>query len=151
MTAHAGRLLSPLSAVLLDLDHFKQVNDVHGHEQGDKALAAVAQILGSLLRASDFAARYGGEEFLILLPDTDRALAADVAEKLRAAIAGAEISNIGSLTASFGVAALPDDAGESEQLIRKADRALYSAKAAGRNRVATTASVVGRSDDLAAP
>jgi diguanylate cyclase (GGDEF)-like protein len=151
MTAHAGRLLSPLSAVLLDLDHFKQVNDVHGHEQGDKALAAVAQILGSLLRASDFAARYGGEEFLILLPDTDRALAADVAEKLRAAIAGAEISNIGSLTASFGVAALPDDAGESEQLIRKADRALYTAKAAGRNRVATTASVVGRSDDLAAP
>jgi diguanylate cyclase (GGDEF)-like protein len=151
MTAHAGRSLSPLSAVLLDLDHFKQVNDVHGHEQGDKALAAVAQILGSMLRASDFAARYGGEEFLVLLPDTDRATAADVAEKLRAAIAGAEVSNIGSLTASFGVAALPDDAGESEQLIRKADRALYTAKAAGRNRVATTADSVGRSDDLSAP
>jgi diguanylate cyclase (GGDEF)-like protein len=151
MTAHAGRSLSPLSAVLLDLDHFKQVNDVHGHEQGDKALAAVAQILGSILRASDFAARYGGEEFLILLPDTDRATAAEVAEKLRAAIAGAEVSNIGSLTASFGVAALPDDAGESEQLIRKADRALYTAKAAGRNRVATTNDSVGRSDDLAPP
>lgn len=151
MTAHAGRSLSPLSAVLLDLDHFKQVNDVYGHEQGDKALAAVAQILGSILRTSDFAARYGGEEFLILLPDTDRATAAGVAEKLRAAIAGAELSNIGSLTASFGVAALPDDAGESEQLIRKADRALYTAKAAGRNRVATTTDSVGRSDDLAAP
>ena len=91
-----------------------------------------------------------GERRLILLPDTDRATASDVAEKLRAAIAGAEISNIGSLTASFGVAALPDDAGESEQLIRKADRALYTAKAAGRNRVATPNSV-GRSDDLAAP
>jgi diguanylate cyclase (GGDEF)-like protein len=151
MTAHAGRSLSPLSAVLLDLDHFKQVNDVHGHEQGDKALAGVAQILGSMLRASDFAARYGGEEFLVLLPDTDRATAADVAEKLRAAIAGAEVSNIGSLTASFGVAALPDDAGEPEQLIRKADRALYTAKAAGRDRVATAVDSVGRSDDLTAP
>jgi diguanylate cyclase (GGDEF)-like protein len=150
MTAHAGRRLSPLSAVLLDLDHFKQINDVHGHEQGDKALAAVAQILGSILRASDFAARYGGEEFLILLPDTDRATASGVAEKLRGAIAGAEIANIGSLTASFGVAALPDDAGDSEQLIRKADRALYTAKAAGRNRVATAAPVA-RDDDLAAP
>jgi diguanylate cyclase (GGDEF)-like protein len=137
MTAHAGRRFSPLAAVLLDLDHFKQINDLHGHEQGDKALAAVGQILISTLRASDFAARYGGEEFLILLPDTDRTTARDVAEKLRLAIAGAEISTIGSLTASLGVAALPDDAGESEQLIRKADRALYAAKAAGRNRVET--------------
>jgi diguanylate cyclase (GGDEF)-like protein len=145
MAAHASRRLSPLSAVLVDLDHFKQINDIHGHEQGDKALATVAQILGSTLRASDFAARYGGEEFLLLLPDTDRATARDVAEKLRAAIAGAEISNIGSLTASFGVAALPDDAGESEQLIRKADRALYAAKAAGRNQVATPVS----SDEIA--
>ncbi len=137
MTAHAGRLLSPLSAVLLDLDHFKQINDIHGHEQGDRALATVGQILSTTLRASDFAARYGGEEFLILLPDTDRAAGRDVAEKLRTAIAVAEISNVGSLTASFGVAALPEDAGEGEQLIRKADRALYAAKAAGRNRVET--------------
>jgi diguanylate cyclase (GGDEF)-like protein len=135
MTASAGRRLSPLAAVLLDLDHFKQINDIHGHDQGDKALAAVGQILSSTLRASDLAARYGGEEFLILLPDTDRASARDVAEKLRRAIAGAEIANVGSLTASFGVAALPDDAGDSDQLIRKADRALYAAKAAGRNRV----------------
>jgi diguanylate cyclase (GGDEF)-like protein len=137
MTAQAGRSISPLSAVLLDLDHFKQINDIHGHEQGDKALAAVGQILRSTLRASDFAARYGGEEFLILLPDTDRTAARNVAEKLRVAIAATEISNVGSLTGSFGVAALPDDAGESEQLIRKADRALYAAKAAGRNRVET--------------
>ncbi len=137
MTAHSGRRLSPLSAVLLDLDHFKQINDVHGHDQGDKALAAVGQILSATLRASDFAARYGGEEFLVLLPDTDRAAARDVAEKLRTAIATAEIANVGSLTASFGVAGLPEDAGESESLIRKADRALYAAKAAGRNRVQT--------------
>jgi diguanylate cyclase (GGDEF)-like protein len=137
MTARAGRRLSPLAAVLLDLDHFKHINDLHGHEQGDNALATVGHILSSTLRASDFAARYGGEEFLVLLPDTDRATAREVAEKLRRAIASAEISNVGSLTASFGVAAVPDDAGEPEQLIRKADRALYAAKAAGRNRVET--------------
>jgi diguanylate cyclase (GGDEF)-like protein len=140
MTAHAGRRVSPLAAVLLDLDHFKQINDIHGHDQGDKALAVVGQILSSTLRASDFAARYGGEEFLILLPDTDRATAREVAEKMRAAIAGAEISTVGSLTASFGVAALPEDAGEYEQLIRRADRALYAAKAGGRNRVETASS-----------
>jgi len=150
MMAHAGRRVSPLSAVLLDLDHFKQVNDMHGHEQGDRALAAVGQILSSTLRASDFAARYGGEEFLILLPDTNRAAAQDVAEKLRLAIAGAEISGVGSLTASFGIAALPDDASEAEQLIRKADRALYAAKAAGRNRVETAiSSNVATSSSLA--
>ena len=84
MTAHADRRVSPLSAVLLDLDHFKKINDIHGHEHGDKALAAVGHILTSTLRTSDFAARYGGEEFLVLLPDTDRATAGEVAEKLRA-------------------------------------------------------------------
>jgi diguanylate cyclase (GGDEF)-like protein len=137
MAAHAGRQVSPLAAVLLDLDHFKQVNDIHGHEQGDQALAAVGQILASALRVSDFAARYGGEEFLVLLPDTDRRAAREVAEKLRVAIQRAEIAHVGGLTASFGVAVLPDDAGAGEQLIRKADRALYAAKAGGRNRVET--------------
>jgi diguanylate cyclase (GGDEF)-like protein len=120
MTAHASRRLTPLAIVLLDLDHFKQINDLHGHEQGDTALAAVGQLLGSMLRASDFAARYGGEEFLTLLPDTDQAAAADVAEKVRAAIARIEIPHLGSFTASCGVAALPEDASESDQLIRKA-------------------------------
>jgi diguanylate cyclase (GGDEF)-like protein len=137
LAAHAGRSLTPLAAVLLDLDHFKQVNDVHGHELGDKALAAVGQILSSTLRASDFAGRYGGEEFLVLLPDTDRAAARHVAEKLRMAIERTEIAHVGPLTASFGVAAIPDDTGDAEHLIRKADRALYAAKAGGRNRVET--------------
>jgi diguanylate cyclase (GGDEF)-like protein len=137
MVAHASRRISPLAAVLLDLDHFKRVNDIHGHERGDKVLAVVGQILISTVRSSDFAARYGGEEFLILLPDTDREMARDVAEKLRIAIAETENFECGSLTASFGVAALPDDAGDAEQLIRKADRALYAAKAEGRNRVKT--------------
>jgi diguanylate cyclase (GGDEF)-like protein len=139
MVAHAGRTVSPLAGVLLDLDHFKQVNDLHGHDLGDKALAAVSQILISTLRTSDFAARYGGEEFLVLRPDTHAAAARDVAEKLRVAIEGADISQLGPLAASFGVAAIPDDASDAEQMIRKADRALYAAKAGGRNRVETAA------------
>jgi diguanylate cyclase (GGDEF)-like protein len=137
MAAHASRRDSPLAAVLLDLDLFKQINDIYGHEQGDRALAAVGQVLPLALRSSDFAARYGGEEFLVLLPDTDTQTAVDIAEKLRLAIAATENSEHGSLSASFGVASFPEDAIDSEQLIRKADRALYAAKAAGRNRVHT--------------
>jgi diguanylate cyclase (GGDEF)-like protein len=135
LTAHAGRTLSPLGVLLLDLDRFKQVNDRHGHEHGDQALAIVGQVLTASIRASDFAARYGGEEFLILLPDTDRGGAVEVAEKIRQAIEHAEMPVIGGLTGSLGVAALPEDALDPDQLIRKADRALYAAKARGRNRV----------------
>ena len=135
MVAHAGRTVTPLSAVLVDLDHFKQVNDLHGHDSGDKALAMIGEIMASTLRASDFAARYGGEEFLLLLPDTDRGGAAALAEKLRRTIAHTEVREVGTLTASFGIATLPDDAVDTEQLLRKADRALYAAKARGRNRV----------------
>jgi diguanylate cyclase (GGDEF)-like protein len=135
LTAHAGRTLSPLGVLLLDLDRFKQINDRHGHEHGDQALAIVGQVLTASIRASDFAARYGGEEFLVLLPDTDRKGAVEVAEKIRHAIERAEMPVIGALTGSLGVAALPEDAVDPEQLIRKADRALYAAKARGRNRV----------------
>jgi diguanylate cyclase (GGDEF)-like protein len=135
LTAHAGRTLSPLGVLLLDLDRFKQINDRHGHEHGDQALAIVGQVLTASIRASDFAARYGGEEFLVLLPDTDRQGAVEVAEKIRHAIERAEMPVIGGLTGSLGVAALPEDAVDPEQLIRKADRALYAAKARGRNRV----------------
>jgi diguanylate cyclase (GGDEF)-like protein len=134
MAAHAGRTLSPLSAVLIDLDHFKQINDVHGHEQGDAALAMVGQVLASALRASDFAARFGGEEFLLLLPDTGREQARLVAEKLRVVINGLD-GTFGHLSASFGVASFPDDATDTEHLLRKADRALYIAKRGGRNQV----------------
>jgi diguanylate cyclase (GGDEF)-like protein len=88
MVAQASRTVSPLSAVLLDLDHFKHVNDAHGHSRGDEVLAAVATTLRSSLRESDFAGRYGGEEFLILLPDTGKQPARVVAEKVRAAIEG---------------------------------------------------------------
>jgi len=145
MIAQAGRGVAPLSAVLLDLDHFKQVNDLHGHDRGDKVLATIGQFLASTLRASDFTARYGGEEFLLLLPDTDSGGAFEVAEKLRRTIERAEVRQVGTLTASFGIATLPDDAVEPEQLLRKADRALCAAKARGRNRVEVAVATPGLS------
>jgi diguanylate cyclase (GGDEF)-like protein len=134
MVAHAGRTLSPLAAVLLDLDHFKQINDIHGHEQGDEVLAAVGQLLTTTIRESDFAARFGGEEFLLLLPDTGREQAEVVAEKVRRAIAGVQLG-FGSVTASLGVAAYPEDGLDAEGLLRRADGALYAAKEHGRDRV----------------
>jgi diguanylate cyclase (GGDEF)-like protein len=135
MAAHAGRTLTPLSALMVDLDRFKQINDRHGHDRGDKALAIIGRVLATSVRASDFAARYGGEEFLVLLPDTDRRGAIEAAEKVRHAIADAELAVVGALTASIGVAAIPEDAVEPGQMVHKAGRALYVAKARGRNRV----------------
>jgi diguanylate cyclase (GGDEF)-like protein len=140
MAAHAERTSSPLGTVLFDLDHFKQINDLCGHEKGDEVLAAVGVAVTSSLRASDFAGRFGGEEFILLLPDTDRGGAVIVAEKLRQAIAAVEVAGVSRpITASLGVAALPDDAAEPTLLLRAADRALYQAKSRGRNRVETVA------------
>ncbi len=136
MAAHAGRTTSQLSAILFDLDHFKQVNDVNGHAKGDEVLAAVGDAVASAIRASDFVGRYGGEEFIALLPDTGREGALHVAEKLRSAIAQMDVPGVSrKVTASFGVAVMPVDALEPEQLLRAADRALYSAKGNGRDRV----------------
>ena len=136
MVAQAARADSPLTALLLDLDHFKQVNDSFGHERGDDVLAAVSAVLGSTLRESDFVARFGGEEFLVLLPDTGVEQALLVAEKIRAEIATIAVAGVNrEITASLGVATLPGDAGDATTLLRYADRALYAAKAAGRNRV----------------
>ena len=141
MAAYAGRTSTPLGAVLFDLDHFKQINDLCGHEKGDEVLAAVGVAITSRLRASDFAGRFGGEEFILLLPDTDRNGAVTVAEDLRQVIAAAEVAGLSRpITASFGVAALPDDAVEPTLLLRAADLALYLAKSRGRNRVETLAS-----------
>jgi diguanylate cyclase (GGDEF)-like protein len=141
MAAHAGRASSPLAAVLFDLDHFKQVNDLFGHEKGDEVLAAVGVAITSNLRASDFAGRFGGEEFILLLPDTNKQGAVVVAENMRKAISGLEVSGVSRpITASFGVAAAPEDAAGPAQLLRAADRALYLAKSRGRNRTETLAS-----------
>jgi diguanylate cyclase (GGDEF)-like protein len=136
MTAQAGRTLQPLSAVMLDLDHFKGVNDGWGHPKGDEVLAAVGAALRQTVRRSDFIGRYGGEEFLALLPDTDRAGALLMAEKLRAAVEGVRVAGLDrAVTVSAGVATLPDDAADGSRLLRAADRVLYAAKANGRNRV----------------
>ncbi len=141
MAAQAGRSAAPLAAILLDLDHFKRINDLYGHDRGDEALATVGQVMSATLRSSDFAARFGGEEFLVLLPETDRPGALMLAEKLRTAIERAALSGAGALSASLGVAVYPDDAVETDQLLRRADRALYVAKKLGRNRVESAAEI----------
>jgi diguanylate cyclase (GGDEF)-like protein len=122
--------------VLLDLDHFKQINDTYGHDEGDAVLAAVGDVLAGSVRASDFVGRSGGEEFIVLLPDTGADAAVGVAEKLRAAVANVALARINrAITGSFGVAVHPEHAPDAETLVRVADRALYIAKANGRNRV----------------
>jgi diguanylate cyclase (GGDEF)-like protein len=140
MVAQAMRTGDPLTAVMVDLDHFKALNDVHGHERGNEALAAVGQTLTSGVRTSDFAGRYGGEEFILLLPNTDRAGGAVLAEKLRRDIAGIVLPELDrAITASLGVATLPDDGLDAATLVRATDRALYQAKADGRDRVVAAA------------
>ena len=136
MVAHAGRTTTPLAAILFDLDHFKAVNDTYGHSAGDDVLAAVGDVAASIMRDSDFVGRYGGEEFVVLLPDTGVGGAVVVAEKLWAAIAAVHVPSVDrALSASFGIAVIPDHAGDGAALLRSADRALYAAKRAGRDRV----------------
>ena len=136
LVAQANRSLSPLAAIMVDLDHFKKINDLHGHGVADEALAAVGAALADSIRTSDYAGRYGGEEFLLLLPDTGSDDAAHVAEKVRLSNAALSIPKLqGPLTSSFGVAVLPADSGDASGLLRQADRAPHQAKAEGRNRV----------------
>lgn len=136
MFAQASRTTNPMAVVLLDLDHFKVLNDRFGHPVGDQALAGVGDAMRSTLRDGDFAGRNGGEEFAVVLPNTDAAGAYAVAEKLRKAIAEIEVPGLDlKLTASLGVAAYPEHAISLERLERLADAALYVAKRAGRNRV----------------
>jgi|TARA_A100001391_G_scaffold65879_1_gene41589 diguanylate cyclase (GGDEF)-like protein/PAS domain S-box-containing protein len=141
--ARCGRAGTPLSLILLDVDRFKHYNDFHGHQAGDRCLVMVANaIKTSLLRPADLAARYGGEEFAVILPDTGLAGAEAVAERIRTSIAAASTYDLGSeVTASLGVAEydLTKAPTTPESLVRRADGALYSAKAAGRNRVMAAA------------
>jgi two-component system, cell cycle response regulator len=133
----ANRHGRPLALAMIDLDHFKAVNDAHGHGVGDAVLAEVAARLSGRLRVEDHLGRFGGEEFLVLLPDTDADAAAGVAEALRAAVCAEPIAARGAeivMTASVGWAVYE---GESpHQLVARADAAMYRAKAEGRNRVA---------------
>jgi diguanylate cyclase (GGDEF)-like protein len=129
----------PLSALMLDLDHFKQVNDNYGHQIGDIVLQQVAQRLRRILRRTDFLARYGGEEFIVLAPQTPADRALILAERLRQVIAESPIPVADNLqihiTISIGVAVFPNHAQNESELIGAADAALYKAKQMGRNRV----------------
>jgi diguanylate cyclase (GGDEF)-like protein len=136
MVAQSTRTMTPVAALMCDLDHFKQINDQYGHGRGDDALAAVGAVLSATVRTSDFAGRYGGEEFLVLLPDTDTEGARRLAEKVRETIASIRISTVDrKITMSVGIAVLPDHALDADSLVRAADRALYLAKSSGRDRV----------------
>lgn len=133
----AGRGERPMCVVVIDLDHFKSVNDRHGHEVGDRALVAAGKVLAEGRRAGDLLARWGGEEFVLLLPETELAQAVALAERLRAEIEAVTLptsSGMLSLSASFGVAQRADQA-SIEALIAAADTQLLAAKQAGRNRV----------------
>ena len=137
-TAYAERYLKPLSLVFADVDHFKAVNDTHGHWVGDEVLIEIGRRLLASVRVDDWVARYGGEEFAVVLPEMDPQGAVDVAERLRAAIADQKVSTTTgdlAVTASFGVASsLPAAFKTPRALVGAADRALYLSKADGRNR-----------------
>ncbi|WP_052309208.1 GGDEF domain-containing protein [Saccharomonospora cyanea] len=135
---------STLSVLMVDLDHFKWVNDTYGHPAGDDVLAAVASALSSVTRPADVVGRFGGEEFLLLLPDADTSAAELAAERIRTTIAGLRIpttdkrgaqATISGRTASIGVAVFPRHADDLDGLLQAADTAVYEAKEAGRNRV----------------
>ncbi|ALS96831.1 hypothetical protein AT746_00090 [Lacimicrobium alkaliphilum] len=130
---------TPMSLIMADIDHFKQVNDNHGHNVGDQVIARIAHILGECLRKGDYLGRWGGEEFIILLPDTDLQAAEQVAERMRRSVAFQPIFHGDvslDITMSFGVTQA-DRYGALVDLIHSADKALYQAKNEGRNKVMT--------------
>jgi diguanylate cyclase (GGDEF)-like protein len=132
--ANSERVGATLSVLMIDLDHFKQLNDQHGHQAGDVTLKQVGKCLVEALRANDIVGRFGGEEFIALLPAADEVVAANVAERLRQRISSLELPHGGAVTASIGVGTGAEDHG-LDDLISVADRALYEAKSAGRNLV----------------
>lgn len=136
LIARARRSGAPLGVVSFDLDHFKQVNDRHGHEAGDNILAEVGRLMTALCRQGDVVARVGGEEFIALLPDTDLDGTILVAERIRKLIAAMAVpSNHDTVTVSLGATALEGDDLDAAMVLRRADAALYDAKERGRNRV----------------
>ncbi len=135
---HATATGESLSLILLDVDHFKRVNDEYGHQAGDRVLQAVAECVGGRIRGRDTGFRFGGEEFLIILPGATLDQAAGVAERMRQSLAGTRI-NLGDcgvrLTASFGVVEWQKKRESWDELLKRADAALYEAKRAGRDQV----------------
>jgi len=138
----AKRKGSPLAAIMIDVDHFKRINDSLGHEAGDGVLKELGALFKKSIRGSDIACRYGGEEFAIILADATSEGARRRAEDIRAAVKHLELRHggkpIGGLTVSLGVALFPYHADQATTLLRKAGEALYQAKSAGRDRVAVS-------------
>lgn len=134
----AKRKESTLAVIMIDIDHFKRINDTHGHEAGDFVLTAVAGLLRNQIRSSDIVCRYGGEEFALVLPETSPQGVALRADEIRAAVKRLDLRHegvpLGAITASLGVALFPDHVGDPDSLMRAADAALYDAKSAGRDR-----------------
>lgn len=135
----AVRKNTPFAVLMLDMDHFKQVNDVFGHEAGDAALRAAADCFRSKVRFEDIVCRFGGEEFAILLPEANIEQAYEIADRIRTAVQRLRVSQnsriIGPLSVSVGLAMFPDHGDTSEKLFKEADDALYAAKSSGRNQV----------------
>ena len=139
----AERYDRPLCMLMLDVDHFKNYNDTHGHPAGDEVLKTLSDIITTRLRDVDTSARYGGEEFAVLLPETGRKAGTLVAEDIRAQVEnypfqGRESQPFGKVTVSLGVAEFPSDSEDAVSLVEKSDEALYRAKSEGRNRVVCT-------------
>lgn len=139
--SRSSRYKHPLSVLMMDLDHFKLVNDHHGHQAGSFVLAQVGRIIQATIREPDLAGRYGGEEFIACLPETDKERAIKAAERVRVSLEATEMTPPAHegppirITISIGVSSYPDDGADLDDLVRQADRALYRCKHEGRNRV----------------
>jgi len=144
--SRAERTGATLSVAMVDIDHFKAVNDEYGHSTGDQILQKVAAVLASTVRSYDLLARYGGEEFVAIMPAVDIEGAMLCAERLRAAVEALECEP--RVTASIGVACFPTNAVDKESLVKAADEALYAAKASGRNAVTASTGSTARADEL---
>ena len=136
----AKRKDDSLAVIMMDLDHFKRINDAHGHEAGDFVLTAIAGLLRNRIRSSDIVCRYGGEEFALVLPEASLENARLRAEDIRIAIRDLDLTHqgvpLGRITASLGIALFPDHVSDPDSLMQAADAALYEAKSAGRDRAA---------------
>ena len=147
MQTSALRYGGVFAVIMIDIDHFKSINDQYGHQAGDKVIKAIANTLQASLRQSDSCGRYGGEEFIIILPQSDTQHASQLAERIRRAIQRLKIEEVrySEITASFGIA-LFDPANPEENLIARADQVLYEAKENGRNRVVVAETTFAISD-----
>lgn len=132
---YANEINQPFSVIMLDIDYFKNVNDIYGHQKGDVVLTEIGSIIMNSIRVTDYVGRYGGEEFIVLLPGANKEDAYAIAEKIRNTVEKSKLlGNDAELTISCGIASFPYDANDQDEIIEKADQALYNAKENGRNR-----------------